>query len=291
MKVAVLSDIHGNMPALEATLADIAAPTHVDQIVCGGDIPNPFLRLARCLAALLKVMGIPILRGNHEDYIVSYFSGDRPEIRRVNPVHCLIQLVAHATWVRKSRANSRRSPLTTSSPARVATISIFATHHLNTTLAVTYEAWMTRWPPSSSRSARAQSSPATFTRSGKGSGRDAISLSVAASDFHTTASPKRSTRSLTHRQGHWHSELKRKVPYDQAAALKEYRESPAFIQGGPIAWLLYDELLCCEARLALFLPKVLSDAATRPVTLADWAREVEQYLHQIGHGPGLRPLF
>lgn len=37
--VAVLSDIHGNLPALEAVLADLKG-FHVDQIIVAGDVFN-----------------------------------------------------------------------------------------------------------------------------------------------------------------------------------------------------------------------------------------------------------
>ncbi|MFM9065836.1 MAG: metallophosphoesterase family protein, partial [Planctomycetota bacterium] len=44
MKLAIISDIHGNLEALEAVLADIAAQA-VERIVCLGDVigygPNP----------------------------------------------------------------------------------------------------------------------------------------------------------------------------------------------------------------------------------------------------------
>ena len=35
-RIAVLSDIHGNLPALDAVVADIAAE-HVDEVLVGGD--------------------------------------------------------------------------------------------------------------------------------------------------------------------------------------------------------------------------------------------------------------
>lgn len=41
MRVAALYDIHGNLPALEAVLADVQCD-HVDRIVIGGDVlPGP----------------------------------------------------------------------------------------------------------------------------------------------------------------------------------------------------------------------------------------------------------
>jgi predicted phosphodiesterase len=37
MRIAIFSDIHGNLPALEAVLSDIAS-LHVDAVYCLGDL-------------------------------------------------------------------------------------------------------------------------------------------------------------------------------------------------------------------------------------------------------------
>jgi putative phosphoesterase len=65
MRVAALYDIHGNLPALEAVLADVdrEAP---DAIVCGGDLvagPVP----SECLA-LLRERGAHFIKGNADRY-------------------------------------------------------------------------------------------------------------------------------------------------------------------------------------------------------------------------------
>ena len=61
MRVAVLCDVHGNLPALEAVLADVAA-LEVDGIVCGGDVVSgPFPR--ECLDRLLGREAV-FVRGN-----------------------------------------------------------------------------------------------------------------------------------------------------------------------------------------------------------------------------------
>jgi predicted phosphodiesterase len=63
MRIAVLYDIHGNLPALEAVLADVLRDP-VDRIVVGGDValgPMPHLVLRR-----LRSCGCPVefVRGN-----------------------------------------------------------------------------------------------------------------------------------------------------------------------------------------------------------------------------------
>jgi putative phosphoesterase len=68
MKLAVLSDIHGNLGALEAVLADCAA-RGVDAIVNLGDcVSGPLL--PAMTAARLMALSLPTIRGNHERQLV-----------------------------------------------------------------------------------------------------------------------------------------------------------------------------------------------------------------------------
>jgi putative phosphoesterase len=74
MRVAVLCDIHGNLPALEAVLQDVrrAGP---DRVVIGGDVlPGPMPR--ECLDALLG-LDIPVqfIHGNGDRESLAHLSG------------------------------------------------------------------------------------------------------------------------------------------------------------------------------------------------------------------------
>jgi predicted phosphodiesterase len=74
MRVAVLDDIHGNLPALDAALADIRR-AGVDRIVVGGDVlPGPMPR--ETLDRLLS-LDVPVdcLYGNGEVAILEALSG------------------------------------------------------------------------------------------------------------------------------------------------------------------------------------------------------------------------
>ncbi len=64
MRYAVLADIHGNLPALEAVLADLARH-EVDGVLCLGDLVGygPFPN--ECIAAVARLSG-PVVAGNHD---------------------------------------------------------------------------------------------------------------------------------------------------------------------------------------------------------------------------------
>lgn len=67
-RTAIITDIHGNLPALEASLEAIAA-IGVDAIYCGGDLvgygPNP-----NEVCRLIEDRGIPTIYGNY-DYAIA----------------------------------------------------------------------------------------------------------------------------------------------------------------------------------------------------------------------------
>lgn len=67
MRLAVITDIHGNAAALEAVLADIAA-RGADATVCLGDIASG-AGWPRETVEMLQEAGIPCIRGNHDRWI------------------------------------------------------------------------------------------------------------------------------------------------------------------------------------------------------------------------------
>ena len=69
MKIAIISDIHGNLLALQAVLADIARQG-VDQTVNLGDILSGPLQPAET-ADLLMAQNFPTIRGNHERQLLA----------------------------------------------------------------------------------------------------------------------------------------------------------------------------------------------------------------------------
>lgn len=78
LRVAALYDIHGNLPALEAVLDEVAA-ARVDAIVVGGDVlPGPMPK--ECLDRLFAT-GLPrhFIHGNGESAALQVWRGQVPE--------------------------------------------------------------------------------------------------------------------------------------------------------------------------------------------------------------------
>jgi predicted phosphodiesterase len=68
MRIALISDIHANLEALEAVLADIRQ-TGVDQIYCLGDVIGYGAEPKACLDLVLAHCSL-IVRGNHEEALL-----------------------------------------------------------------------------------------------------------------------------------------------------------------------------------------------------------------------------
>ena len=70
MRFALISDIHGNLNALEAVLEDIEAKGGADQLVCLGDItavgPQPKESLDK-----VRELDCPIIMGNHDEWLLT----------------------------------------------------------------------------------------------------------------------------------------------------------------------------------------------------------------------------
>lgn len=70
MKVAVISDVHGNLPALEAVLEDVEAWAP-DEVVVNGDLVNRGPYSLDCLRLLQRRLpDARYLQGNHEQFVL-----------------------------------------------------------------------------------------------------------------------------------------------------------------------------------------------------------------------------
>ena len=82
MRLAILADIHGNLPALEAVLRD-AEQHAIDEIVVAGDLvtrgphPNEVMRL-------LRTRHSRMIRGNGDDDLLEYDTGDDSDARHTS---------------------------------------------------------------------------------------------------------------------------------------------------------------------------------------------------------------
>jgi predicted phosphodiesterase len=70
MRIAAISDVHGNLPALDAVLADIATQS-VDVVVNLGDLLSGMVQPRETADRLIE-RDLPTVRGNHERQLLTY---------------------------------------------------------------------------------------------------------------------------------------------------------------------------------------------------------------------------
>jgi predicted phosphodiesterase len=92
MKLAVLADIHSNLPALERVI-DHVEQWQPDRVIVAGDIVNRGPRPVECLQLILdrqRRAGWQTVLGNHEQYVMEHAQPDAPrsgprfEIQRIS---------------------------------------------------------------------------------------------------------------------------------------------------------------------------------------------------------------
>lgn len=99
MKLAVLSDIHGNLPALQAVLDDLQGE-QVDAVLNLGDILSGPLLPAET-ADFLMARGFPTIAGNHERQVLKWKDSGRPPEPASSDGYAVARLQPrHFEWLR-----------------------------------------------------------------------------------------------------------------------------------------------------------------------------------------------
>jgi predicted phosphodiesterase len=85
MRLGLISDLHGNLPALEAVLAELDREG-VEQLVCLGDVavgPQPAETLAR-----VRALGCPVVMGNWDAAFIGRLPAANDELSQLlNEIH------------------------------------------------------------------------------------------------------------------------------------------------------------------------------------------------------------
>jgi diadenosine tetraphosphatase ApaH/serine/threonine PP2A family protein phosphatase len=77
MTLAIVADIHGNMPAFEAVVDDISAQG-IDDVIVNGDMVGRGPQ-GDAVVQRVRALGWPCVRGNHEEYLLNFAQDRIPE--------------------------------------------------------------------------------------------------------------------------------------------------------------------------------------------------------------------
>jgi putative phosphoesterase len=248
MRLAVLSDVHGNLAALEAVAEDIAR-WRPDEVMFAGDIVNRGPRSLDCLRfvqARMHDAGWRVLRGNHEGYVLNVVR--EPDAR---PPGIEGAVRENVRWVRQQLGEAapeletlpeRVSLATAGGEVRVVHASM--RHDRDNILVDTPDEVL-----------RLQIAPAPelfvvghthrpLIRTVDGT----LVVNVGSAGLPFDGDWRPSYGRFVLRDGRWDAEIVR-ITYDRERAAQDFRSSGYLDEGGPVSLLVYDELLTARPRI------------------------------------------
>lgn len=106
--IAILSDIHGNLPALRAVLED-ARQQGCERVISLGDVVGYYAQPGECIDELARCKAMNIL-GNHDRYLLTEENCARSKVvAGIIDYHKRIVNAAQLAWLRESRLSHREA--------------------------------------------------------------------------------------------------------------------------------------------------------------------------------------
>ena len=247
MRLAILADIHGNLPAFEAALEHVARQ-RVDQLVIAGDIVNGSPDSAACWQRA-QSLGCPILRGNHERYLFHFDDPQAPALWRTPQF-------APARWTLAQFSpdelrEMRRLPLCLHLAEAPDLLVVHASARNDHDTIVPYTAEEQLAPMFAGEKATLIArghNHIPFVRQRAG-GLIATAGSVG---LPLDGNPSAQYMLLEQRPAGWHI-AHQAVPYDLQTALRRFGESGYLEAAGPMARLFYREVATATLLIVPFL--------------------------------------
>jgi predicted phosphodiesterase len=268
MKLAVLADIHANLVALKTVTAHLQA-WQPDWVVVGGDVVNRGPRPLECLRfvqARQKKDGWLVVRGNHEDYVISNAKPDRRHEGLLAEVH------RHSYWTYRQldgqvaalEAMPFQQSLTApdGSEARVTHASMKGNRD-------------GIYPEMSDTHLREKIQPAPGVLCVGHTHRplvrtidETLVVNVGSAGLPFDGDPRASYAQLQWRDEGWQVKIVR-LDYDRRQAEQDFFET-GFMEGsGPLAWLILDELRTAQSRLYQWTAMYQEAVLQGDVTMAE----------------------
>lgn len=76
MKVAIITDVHGNASALKAVLRDIDQREDIDRLYCLGDMVGIGPDTNEVLELLFSRNDVSMITGNHDEAVLAIINGE-----------------------------------------------------------------------------------------------------------------------------------------------------------------------------------------------------------------------
>ena len=247
MRLAILADIHGNLLAFEAALAH-ARRQQVDQLIIAGDIVIGSPDSAACWQ-LARSLGCPVIRGNHERYILD-LSTERADPRWATAQFAPLQW-AHAQLSATEHAELAALPPQLRLPAHAELVFVHASlrNDSDSLRAHTPEAELAAMfpDPQASLIVRAHNHIGATRMWG-----DRRIITAGSVGLPLDGTPTAQYLILEQRRSGWHA-AHQSVPYDLDAALARFHQSDYLAATGPLGYLYMREVATASFQIVPFL--------------------------------------
>ncbi|MBI5565806.1 MAG: metallophosphoesterase family protein [Chloroflexi bacterium] len=278
MKLAILSDVHANLAALEAVVEDIDR-WQPDRVIVAGDVINRGPRPRECLDLVLnrvRTHGWQCVLGNHEEYVLTHAAPHAPRSGRRFELH------RNSFWtyqqVQADLATLAAWPFQFSvwqagSEARSVHASMLGTRagiyretpeaDLREKIAPPHA------PPPSVLIAGHTHKPLIRTID------QTLVINVGAVGLPFDGDARAGYGQVTWHGGQWQAEVMR-VPYDRARADRDFEITGYLDQVGPMGYLIRDELARAQSNLAEWAAVYEQPVLRGELTLAESVRRYFQ---------------
>ncbi len=274
MRFAVISDIHSNLPALLAVDEDLKT-IRPDFVIVAGDFINRGPQPREVLAFLLE-KGWPLLRGNHEDYVIAQCEGFAPDDIRANPVWRPAQWTAEQ--LNKDDSAIKTLPLTMTLEAphsnRVLENKILIAHG---TPQVNNDGVFEKTTDGELRQMLRDNPPSLFicAHTHVALIREidaALVVNVGAVGLPFNGDPRAQYGVFTWENNAWKAEL-RKLEYDRAATYRAFETGGFLEDGGPLARVIMHEVETARPHLGPWVRQFSESVRGGKMTVAQATEE------------------
>ena len=263
MRIAILADIHGNLPAFEAALEHIAGQ-HVDQLIIAGDIVVGAPDSAACWR-LAQSLDCPIVRGNHERYLAHYGTPSAApewESEQFAPLQWAV-----AQFTPAERQAIGQLPLALRGPDRPDLLIVHASARSDKDSVAAYtpdSELSTMFPAVRER---------LIVRAHNHVGQvrlwdDRMIVTAGSVGLPLDGSPTAQYLILDRRGDGWRVQHQ-SAPYDLEAVMRRFRETDYLVAAGPIGRLFMREVATASHQLVPFLRAYARWSAQAPISLAE----------------------
>ncbi|MFW6184706.1 MAG: metallophosphoesterase family protein [Chloroflexota bacterium] len=241
MKIAVLSDVHGNLPALEA-VAEHVRRWEPDKVIMNGDVVNRGPSSAACWDFVQQCRdrdGWLLTGGNHEEYVASWEREEQQDVVRLRT-----NIDQSSRWTYEQLDG--RIPDLTALPR---CLEVSAAD--GSVLRVTHGSMQGQrdgiYPhtPEWELAEKVAPSPAVFCTAHTHKPllrrwRQTLIVNSGSAGTSFDGDPRISYAQVTWRGGQWQAEIVR-LPYDRRRAARDFEEEGYLWGGGPLVEIFYTE--------------------------------------------------